>query len=152
MKLYYKSFATLVAGLVPCLLLALPKNAPNILMIIVDDLKPLTGAYGDPYAITPALDKLARQGTIFLNNHCQQAVCGASRASVLTGLRPDSTHVWDFKSKMRDDLPDLVTLPQYFKQSGYYTASIGKVFDYRCCDGMETNDVPSWSQPHTPVR
>jgi len=95
------------------------------------------------------MDRLAGQGVVFINNQCQQAVCGASRASVLTGLRPDTTHVWDFKSKMRDDLPDLVTLPQYFKQCGYYTASIGKVFDYRCCDGMSTNDVPSWSQPHT---
>lgn len=124
---------------------------PNILMIAVDDLKPSINAYGDSYAITPAMDRLASMGTTFMNAHCQQAVCGASRASVLTGLRPDTVHVWDFKSKMRDDLPDLVTLPQYFKQSGYYTASIGKLFDYRCCDGMSTNDVPSWSQPHTMV-
>jgi arylsulfatase A-like enzyme len=126
-------------------------DRPNILMIAVDDLKPLTGAYGDPHAITPAMDALAAQGTLFLNAQCQQAVCGASRASALTGLRPDTTHVWDFKSKMRDDLPNLVTLPQYFKQSGYHTASIGKIFDFRCCDGMQTNDVASWSQPHTTV-
>lgn len=124
---------------------------PNILMIAVDDLKPNINAYGDNYAVTPAMDRLAAMGTTFMNAHCQQAVCGASRASVLTGLRPDTVHVWDFNSKMRDDLPDLVTLPQYFKQFGYHTASIGKLFDYRCCDGMSTNDVPSWSQPHTMV-
>jgi arylsulfatase A-like enzyme len=124
---------------------------PNILMIAVDDLKPTIAAYGDSYAKTPAMDRMAAMGTVFMNAHCQQAVCGASRASVLTGLRPDTVHVWDFKSKMRDDLPNLVTLPQYFKQAGYHTASIGKLFDYRCCDGMSTNDVPSWSQPHTMV-
>jgi arylsulfatase A-like enzyme len=123
-------------------------DRPNVLMIIVDDLKPDIGAYGDTYAITPAMDRLASQGTVFLNNQCQQAVCGASRASALTGLRPDSTHVWDFGSRMRDDLPDLVTLPQYFKNEGYHTASIGKVFDPRCCDGGKTNDAASWSQPH----
>ena len=129
----------------------LSAERPNVLMIIVDDLKPLTGAYGDPYAVTPAMDALANQGTLFLNAQCQQAVCGASRASALTGLRPDTVHVWDFQSRMRDDLPDLVTLPQYFKQQGYHTASIGKIYDPRCCDGHSTNDAPSWSQPHTTV-
>ncbi|MEX0331887.1 MAG: sulfatase [Puniceicoccaceae bacterium] len=122
---------------------------PNILMIVVDDLKPNIGSFGDAQAITPALDKLSARGTVFLNSHCQQAVCGASRASALTGLRPDTVQVWDFQSRMRDALPDLVTLPQYFKNSGYHTASIGKIFDFRCCDGRETNDVASWSQPHT---
>ncbi len=151
MKHFFKPFTAVLGTMLFCAASLSAADRPNVLMIIVDDLKPLTGAYGDPHAITPAMDALAQQGTIFLNNHCQQAVCGASRASALTGLRPDTTHVWDFKSKMRDDLPNLVTLPQYFKQSGYYTASIGKVFDYRCCDGMETNDVPSWSQPHQPV-
>lgn len=121
---------------------------PNILMIVVDDLKPSIGAYGDTFAITPQIDRLAASGTTFLNNHCQQAVCGASRASALTGLRPDTVQVWDFKSKMRDKLPELVTLPQYFKQRGYHTASIGKIFDPRCCDGRTTNDAVSWSQPH----
>jgi iduronate 2-sulfatase len=124
------------------------EERPNILMIIVDDLKPAMGAYGDDYAITPQMDRLAENGTVFLNNHCQQAVCGASRASALTGLRPDTVRVWDFKSRMRDHLPDLVTLPQFLKQNGYHTASLGKVFDPRCCDGRDTNDVISWSQPH----
>lgn len=124
---------------------------PNILMIIVDDLKPAIGAFGDPHAVTPAMDNLAARGTVFLNNHCQQAVCGASRASALTGLRPDTVRVWDFKSRMRDHDPDIVTLPQFFKEAGYRTASIGKVFDPRCCDGRETNDAASWSRPHTTV-
>ncbi|NDV63196.1 sulfatase [Puniceicoccales bacterium CK1056] len=121
---------------------------PNVLMIVVDDLKPATGAYGDSFAITPEMDRLASRGSVFLNNHCQQAVCGASRASALTGLRPDTVQVWDFKSRMRDQLPDLVTLPQHFLQNGYHTASLGKIFDPRCCDGRDTNDAASWSQPH----
>lgn len=121
---------------------------PNVLMIVVDDLKPTIGAYGDSFAVTPHMDRLAAKGTVFLNNHCQQAVCGASRASALTGLRPDTVQVWDFKSRMRDKLTDLVTLPQTFRQNGYHTASLGKIFDPRCCDGRETNDAISWSEPH----
>ncbi len=148
-----KTFGTLWIMTLASLCMGMANQAqveqPNILMIVIDDLKPLTGAYGDPHAITPAMDSLAQQGTLFINSQCQQAVCGASRASALTGLRPDTTHVWDFSTKMRDDLPDLVTLPQYFKQSGYYTASIGKIFDFRCCDGSTTNDAASWSQPHS---
>jgi iduronate 2-sulfatase len=124
------------------------EGRPNILMIIVDDLKPAIGAYGDDFAVTPQMDRIAANGTIFLNNHCQQAVCGASRASALTGLRPDTVRVWDFKSRMRDHLSNLVTLPQFLKQNGYHTASLGKVFDPRCCDGRESNDAVSWSQPH----
>lgn len=142
----------LIVCLVPFVLFVVPSHGsekPNVLMIIVDDLKPNIGSFGDSQAITPALDKLSARGTVFLNSHCQQAVCGASRASALTGLRPDTVQVWDFKSRMRDSLPDLVTLPQHFKENGYHTASIGKIFDPRCCDGRETNDAASWSQPHS---
>lgn len=139
-------------GMIPFLALAIPSIAnvdrPNILMIAVDDLKPTIGAYGDPYAITPAMDLLAARGALFTNAHCQQAVCGPSRASLLTGLRPDTVRVWDLATRMRDQVPDLVTLPQHFKRQGYHTASLGKLFDSRCCDGWATNDVPSWSRPH----
>ncbi len=65
----------------------------NILFIAVDDLKPILGCYGDPLIRTPNIDRLAEAGTVFLNNHCQQAVCGPSRASLMTGLRPDHTRV-----------------------------------------------------------
>ncbi|MBK1877803.1 sulfatase [Pelagicoccus mobilis] len=129
---------------------AAPSDSPNVLIIAVDDLKPLIGAYQDSHAITPAIDKLASRGTVFRNAYCQQAVCGASRASFFTGQRPDSVQVWDFKSRMRDHQPDLITLPQHFKNHGYHTASVGKVFDPRCSDGKK-NDARSWSQPHTSV-
>ena len=75
---------------------------PNIIFIAIDDLKPTIGAFGDEFAETPVLDKLAKHATIFTNNHTQQAVCGPSRASLLTGKRPDYTKVRDLKTKMRD--------------------------------------------------
>ncbi|OHX64070.1 sulfatase-like hydrolase/transferase [Flammeovirga pacifica] len=116
----------------------------NILFIALDDLKPTIGAFGDDYAITPNMDRLADQGTVFLNNHCQQAVCGPSRASLLTGLRPDIVQVWDLKTKFRNKRPDVVTLPQYFKESGYLTYGVGKIYDPRTVDSKL--DAPSWSE------
>jgi iduronate 2-sulfatase len=91
-------------------------SAKNILFIAIDDYKPLAGAYGIEKMHTPAIDQLAEQGTTFTNAHCQQAVCGPSRASLLTGMRPDYTRIWDLKTKIRDKRPDIVTLPQYFKE------------------------------------
>ena len=118
---------------------------PNVIFIAIDDLKPTLGAFGDEFAQTPVLDKLAKNGTIFTNNHTQQAVCGPSRASLLTGKRPDYTKVRDLKTKMRDINPNILTLPQYFKENGYITAGVGKIFDPRCVD--EFRDQPSWSLP-----
>ena len=121
------------------------QTAPNILFIAVDDLKPTIGAFGDDLAHTPNIDLLAEKATVFLNNHTQQAVCGPSRASLMTGKRPDYTKVRDLKTKMRDMVPDIVTIPQYFKNQGYNTIGLGKIFDPRCVD--EFRDKPSWSVP-----
>jgi arylsulfatase A-like enzyme len=121
---------------------------PNVLFIAVDDLKPAIGAFGDPHAVTPYLDRLAARGTIFLNAHCQQAVCAPSRVSVLTGLRPDKTRVWDLKTRFRDRLPDVVTLPQRFRLDGYHTLGIGKIFDPRSADSKAQMDADSWSEPY----
>ncbi|MAR98326.1 MAG: hypothetical protein CMP80_04230 [Formosa sp.] len=123
-------------------------NSPNILFISVDDLKPAIGVYGDTIAKTPNIDKLSEKATIFLNNHTQQAICGPSRASLMTGKRPDYTMVRDLKTKMRDMVPNIVTIPQYFKQQGYHTIGLGKIFDPRCVD--EFRDKPSWSVPFVP--
>lgn len=117
----------------------------NILFIAVDDLKPTLGCYDDGYAITPHIDALASTGTLFSQSYCQQAVCGPSRASVMTGLRPDQTEVWDLKTKMRDKNPELVTLPQHLRELGYQTTGVGKIFDPRCVD--KELDAPSWSIP-----
>jgi arylsulfatase A-like enzyme/GH35 family endo-1,4-beta-xylanase len=100
----------------------------NILMIVVDDLKPTIGAYGDPYAVTPVMDRLAEEGVMFTNTHCQMAICAPSRASVLTGLRPDSTGVLDLTTQVRDVHPDIITLPQHFSNYGYTTHGISKIF------------------------
>ena len=118
---------------------------PNVIFIAIDDLKPTIGAFGDTFAKTPILDKLAKNATVFLNNHTQQAVCGPSRASLLTGKRPDYTKVRDLKTKMRDINPNILTIPQYFKENGYITAGVGKIYDPRCVD--EYRDQPSWSLP-----
>ncbi|SMD33849.1 Arylsulfatase A [Reichenbachiella faecimaris] len=118
----------------------------NVLFIAVDDLKPLLGAYGDEMAITPNIDRLAAMGVTFTNTQCQQAVCGPSRASLLTGMRPDVTEVWDLKTLIRDKNPNIVTLPQYFRSNGYETVGIGKIFDPRSVDkGL---DEKSWSVPY----
>jgi iduronate 2-sulfatase len=118
----------------------------NILFIAIDDLKPILGCYGDKLVKTPNIDRLAARGTVFLQNYCQQAVSGPTRASLMTGMRPDYTKVWDLKTKMRDVNPSILSLPQYFISSGYQTAGIGKVYDSRCVD--DELDKPSWSIPY----
>jgi len=126
---------------------AQPPEKPNILFIPIDDLRTALGCYGDSYAQTPEIDAIADLGTVFLNNHTQKAVCGPSRASLLTGKRPDYTEVWDLETLIRDIHPDIVTLPQHFKNKGYTTTGVGKTFDSRSVDGQE--DAISWSIPYS---
>jgi iduronate 2-sulfatase len=111
---------------------------PNVLLITVDDLRPELGCYGAPVH-SPNIDRLAKQGTLFERAYVQCALCMPSRASVLTGRRPDTTGVVDFSVRFRDVLPDVVTLPQRFKQNGYVAAAFGKVF--------HRDDPASWIQP-----
>ena len=118
----------------------------NVLMIAVDDLKPMLGFYGYNQIKSPNFDKLASQSTVFFNAHCQQSVCGASRASIMTGLRPDNTRVWEFRQKMRERNPDVITIPQHFKSQGYITSFTGKIFDYRCVIDGKNQDMTSWSR------
>jgi iduronate 2-sulfatase len=118
----------------------------NVLFIAVDDLKPILGCYGDTIIKTPNMDRLAKRGTIFTQSYCQQAVCGPTRASLLTGLRPDHTKVWDLKTRMRDVNPNIISLPQYLIEQGYTTQGIGKIYDPRCVD--KDLDAPSWSVPY----
>lgn len=115
------------------------------MFIAVDDLKPTIRSFGDAYAITPNMDMLARKSSLFLNMHTQQTTCSPSRISLLTGLRPDKTQVYDLKTRMRDKLPNVVTLPQHFKNVGYTTAGVGKIFDPRGVD--KNSDALSWSLP-----
>jgi len=143
-------FKTILHALACTLLLAataIAAEVPNVLFIAVDDLKPTLGCYGDTVAKSPQIDRLAARGMTFLNAHCQQAVCAPSRISLLTGLLPDTTRVWDLKTKVRDNLPDVVTLPQYFKRKGYEVVGMGKIFDSRSVDSREQMDARSWTRP-----
>ncbi len=116
---------------------------PNILFIVVDDLKPIIGAYGNTEIKSPNIDKLAESGIKFENAYCQQAVCAASRISAFTGMRPDRTKVTDLHTNMRDMNPDIVTMPQFFKSKGYETVGFGKLMH-----GAKKNDPRSWTIPY----
>ena len=114
----------------------------NVLMIAVDDLRPELGCYGASYVHSPNIDKLARAGMVFSRAYCQQAVCSPSRTSLLTGLRPDTTKIYDLNTHFRKTIPNAVTLPEYFKQHGYHTQGLSKIYH----GGMD--DPQSWSVPH----
>jgi hypothetical protein len=125
-------------------LAAMPVSAdrPNVLFIIADDMRFELGAYGAPHVQTPHLDRLAAEGAIFLQAHCQYPLCTPSRSNVFTGRRPDTTRVYDVFTHFRDALPEVVTLPQLFWQQGYTTHALGKVYH------TNMNDPASWSVPH----
>ncbi|WP_420933474.1 sulfatase [Alteromonas sp. A081] len=113
----------------------------NIVMIIVDDLRPVLGAYGDKNAYSPNIDALAKQGLTFSKAYANVPVCGASRASMLTGLRPTKNRFIDYKAKAEEDAPGAKSLPQVLKESGYYTMGIGKIFH----NGQDLAEE-SWSE------
>jgi iduronate 2-sulfatase len=129
-----------------------PKQKPNVLFIISDDLKPLLGCYGTSWIQSPNIDRLASKGTVFTANYCQVAFCAPTRFSLLTGLRPDSTGVYlnpdQPQDLLRTRLPDVVTLPQHFKNHGYITHPLHKVFDGRTVD--QGHDAASWTVPYGP--
>jgi iduronate 2-sulfatase len=116
----------------------------NVLFIAVDDLRPELGCYGRSEMKTPYIDKLASQGITFQRAYCQVAVCNPSRNSVLSGCRPDTTGIFDNQHFLRAQMPDVITLPQHFKNNGYTTLSHGKVFHH---SEREPGDDPqSWSE------
>ncbi|MGY8657999.1 MAG: sulfatase [Verrucomicrobiales bacterium] len=113
----------------------------NVLFIAVDDLRPELNCYGNKDIHSPNIDALAARGTLFERTYCQVAVCGASRASLMTGLRPQSTRCWNFKTPMREMNPDALSMPQHFKKHGYTTLSIGKIYH------ASNDDFPQgWSE------
>ena len=117
----------------------------NVLFIAVDDLRPELGCYGAAHMKTPHLDRLASQGMTFERAYCQVAVCNPSRSSVLSGTRPDTTGVLDNQHFMRPNMPDVISLPQQFKNHGYTSLSLGKIFHH---SEREPGDDPqSWSEP-----
>ena len=101
---------------------------PNVLFIVVDDLRPELNCFGATYMRTPNFDRLAAQGTIFQRAYCQQAISAATRNSLLTGMRPDGIGIYDLGTYFRKHLPDVVTLPQQFMNNGYRVEGVGKVY------------------------
>jgi arylsulfatase A-like enzyme len=105
-----------------------PAGQPNILLIVIDDLRTELGCYGVGEVLSPNIDRLARKGMLFHNAYAQYPVCNPSRSSFLSGLRPDETGILSNDMPFRRLHPDLVALPQLFRQNGYYTAGLGKIF------------------------
>ncbi|XP_040484129.1 iduronate 2-sulfatase isoform X2 [Ursus maritimus] len=130
---------------------AAPSNsttAPlNVLLIIVDDLRPSLGCYGDKLIRSPNIDQLASHSLLFQNAFAQQAVCAPSRVSFLTGRRPDTTRLYDFNSYWRVHAGNFSTIPQYFKENGYVTMSVGKVFHPGISSNYSDDSPYSWSIP-----
>ncbi|MCF8381554.1 MAG: alginate lyase family protein [Bacteroidales bacterium] len=106
-----------------------PDTPPNILMIAVDDLRTELGCYGSEHMHTPNIDRLALQGVMFQNAHTQQSICMASRASLMTGIRPENREIYNCKS-VEELMPDVVTLNKYFETNGYLTYGVGKIYHY----------------------
>ncbi len=139
---------TIVASFATTLLLTAASFAPaaerlNVLFIAIDDLRPELGCYGKDYIHSPNVDRLAISGVMFTRAYCQQAVCGATRNSLLSGLRPDTTGIYGNTKSFRQVMPDIVSLPQQFKLNGFRSLGMGKIY--------HQNDRASWSEPWIPA-
>jgi len=122
----------------------------NVLFIAIDDLRPELGCYGREQIVSPNIDRLAASGLTFGRAYCQQAICNASRASLMTGLRPDTIGVHDLTTHFRTKVPSVITLPQRFKESGYHAQALGKVYHPAFPGfgiGSDLGDPMSWSEP-----
>ena len=123
---------------------ATPAKKPNVLFIAVDDLRPELGCYGHKWIKSPNIDKLAAAGTVFNRAYCQVAVCGASRASLMTGLRPTPKRFLTYLTRVDKDAPGAMTIPEEFRKNGYQCISNGKIFHHRDDTEKRSWSVPAW--------
>jgi len=137
-----RTFLCLLALLLAARVGAVEGAKPNILFIAIDDLRPELGCYGDTAVKSPNIDRLAAEGLRFNRAYCQVAVCGASRASLMTGILPTQNRFVSFLAQVDQDTPNAITMPQTFKAAGYITRANGKVF-HTSTDTAER----SWSRP-----
>lgn len=124
---------------------------PNVLLLMADDLNTALSGFGHPQCKTPNLDRLAERGVRFESMHCQYPVCGASRASMMTGLYPYTNGMLGNEGNLRENLPDVVTMSQLFRQNGYHVGRVSKIYHmgipFEIIDGTaEHDDPPSWDE------
>lgn len=124
-----------------CSLLIAADTRPNVLFIASDDMRPQLGCYGDPIVKSPNIDRLAARGMVFERSFVQQALCSPSRISMLSGRYPATTTIFEIGRPLRATMPDITTMPQHFKNNGYHTRSIGKIYH------VGIDDDASWTIP-----
>lgn len=127
----------------------LAAERPNVLFIAVDDLRPELGCYGKQHMHSPNIDRLAASGTLFEQAYCMVPTCGASRASLMTGLRPSKRRFVSYLTVAEKDAPGITTMNTHFRSNGYHTASLGKVF-HNAKDNAVGWSTPAWKPKGIP--
>ncbi len=130
------------------------EERPNVLFIVTDDLNCDLGSFGHPMVQSPNIDRLAARGVLFERTYSQNPVCNPSRSSFMTGLYPEQTQITTNNGHFRTFIPDVITLPQHFRNHGYYVARVGKIFHYGVPSDIGTDgrdDPPSWEEVRNPI-